>query len=83
MILGAMNCADYYYINHSNKRVCFHYNFEKRVKIKVTNFLKNNHEEAKIIKFLEQFELELLKESTSNRYIHYSIIDKKEKNYEN
>ena len=54
------------------------YNFEKHVKTKVTDFLKKNHEKSKIIKFLESFGLKLIKESTSNRDIHYSIIDKEE-----
>lgn len=76
-MMSAMNCNDYAYINHSGKRVCFKYDFKKRVRTKVTNFLKENHEEAKIIKFLNDLGLELINTSNSNRYKNYDIVEKR------
>ena len=76
-MMSAMSCNDYSYVNHLGKRVCFKYNFKKRVKTKVSDFLKQNHEEGKIIKFLNELELELINTANSNRYKHYEIIEKR------
>lgn len=75
MIVSAMKCNDYGYINHSGKRVVFSYKSNKRHKTKVINFLKNNHDESKINQFLEPLNLKLNQYATSRRYIHYEIID--------
>lgn len=75
-MIGARYCSDYYYINHSNKSVCFNFKFTKRVKTKVLNFLKTEHEESKIKKYVNELGLELVKVTTSKKYIHYEIIEK-------
>lgn len=75
MINSAMSCSDYAYYNHYNKRICFHFKFEKRVKTKVIKFLKENHEESKIIKFLETLNLKLVVIGDSNRYRQYEITE--------
>lgn len=75
-MLSAYNNYDYYYINHSNKYVCFNFESNKRVKTKVLKFIKQNHEEVKIIKFLEQYNLILEKINVSKKYIMYKIADK-------
>lgn len=72
---SAMNCSDYAYVNHFGKRVCFHFEFSKRVKTKVKYFLKNEHQESQITKYLNELGLKLEKIATSNRYIHYNIIE--------
>lgn len=75
MINSAFNCCDYGYVNHFGKRVCFHFNSKKRVKTKVMNFLKAEHQEAEIKKYLSQLDLSLNVLADSNRYKHYDIID--------
>lgn len=75
MINKAFNYCDYGYVNHSGKMICFHYKSKKRVKTKVINFLKKEHQEANIIKFLKELELKLDNSVSSRRYKHYDIID--------
>ena len=75
MINSAFNCCDYGYVNHFGKRVCFHFKSKKRVKTKVMNFLKTEHQEAKIKEYLKQLDLSLNVLADSNRYKHYDIID--------
>ena len=53
MITSAFNSSDYHYFNRRGKAVCFHFKFNKRCKTKLIDFLKNNHEEAKILKYCE------------------------------
>lgn len=75
-----MNAAycnyDYYYINHSKKIICFNFESQKRVKTKTINFIKNNHQEADIIKFLKNYDLKLENINSSKKYLMYNIIDK-------
>lgn len=72
---SAMSCSDYAYINHFGKRVCFHFKFSKRVKTKVKEFLKNEHQESQIMIYLNELGLKLEKNGKSNRYIHYNIVE--------
>lgn len=74
MILGAYNFCDYYFKNHNNKIVCYNFKSQKRVKTKVINFIKKNHHESDIIKFLKNYDLKLEKISTSKKYLMYEII---------
>lgn len=75
MISKAFNCCDYGYINHLGKMVCFHLKSTKRVKTKVLNFLKVEHQESKINQFLNELGLKLEGSIPSRRYKHYDIID--------
>lgn len=70
---------DYYYFNHALKKVLFKYKFKKPLRTKVTIFLKQTHEEAKIIKFLDELDLKLIKIRSSRKYIYYDIVDKENK----
>lgn len=79
MILSAGACADYSYYNHSNKIVTFNFKSEKRIKTKVLNFIKKEHQESKINNYLSSLGLKLEKVLTSKKYIHYNIIDKEYK----
>lgn len=74
MILGVYNFYDYYFKNHNNKIVCYNFKSQKRVKTKVINFIKKNHHEGDIIKFLKNYDLKLEKISTSKKYLMYEII---------
>lgn len=76
MIQPAYKFSDYHYTNHYLKIVTFKFNSKKRVKTKVLDFIKNNHQESEIIKYLKQYDLELCKLVTSKKYNHYLIIDK-------
>lgn len=76
MILSAGACADYSYYNHSNKIVTFNFKSNKRVKTKVLNFIKKEHQEGKINEYLNTLGLKLEKVLTSKKYVHYNIIDK-------
>lgn len=75
MINSAFSCCDYGYVNHFGKRVCFHFKSKKRVKTKVIKFLKIEHQEANIIKYLKELGLKLDGSVPSRRYKHYDIID--------
>lgn len=75
MITSAFNNSDYHYFNRSGKAVCFHFKFDKRCKTKLIEFLRNNHEEAKILKYCEKLDLKLNKFTESRKYIHYVIYD--------
>ena len=75
MMTSAFNNSDYHYFNRRGKAVCFHFKFDKRCKTKLIDFLKNNHEEAKILKYCEEMGLKLNKFTESRRYIHYVIHD--------
>lgn len=76
MILSAGACADYSYYNHSNKIVTFNFKSNKRVKTKVLNFIKKEHQEGKINEYLNTLGLKLEKVLISKKYVHYNIIDK-------
>lgn len=76
MILSAGACADYSYYNHSNRVVTFNFKSKRRVKTKVLNFIKNEHQEGKINEYLNTLGLKLEKVLTSKKYVHYNIIDK-------
>lgn len=76
MILSAGACADYSYYNHSNKIVTFNFKSNKRVKTKVLNFIKKEHQENKINNYLNTLGLKLEKVLISKKYVHYNIIDK-------
>lgn len=75
MITSAFNNSDYHYFNRRGKAVCFHFKFNKRCKTKLIDFLKNNHEEAKILKYCEELGLRLKKFTETRKYIHYFIFD--------
>lgn len=74
-MIGARYFSDYYYVNHSRKCITFHFESKKRVKTKVLNFLKIEHQESKINEFLKQYDLKLEVFGKSKRYLHYKIID--------
>lgn len=76
MILSAGACADYSYYNHSNKIITFNFKSEKRVKTRVLNFIKKEHQEGKINEYLNTLGLKLEKVLISKKYVHYNIIDK-------
>lgn len=76
MILSAGACADYSYYNHSNKIVTFNFKSNKRVKTKVLQFIKKEHQETKINEYLNTLDLKLEKVLISKKYIHYNIVDK-------
>lgn len=66
---------DYYFINHRQKKVTFSYKSYKRHKTKVLNYIKKHRQESDIIKYLNTLNLDI-KKITTNKYIHYYIIDK-------
>lgn len=72
---AAMYAYDYFYRNHSGKYVCFSFESKKRVKIKVLEFIKNEHRDTKIKEYLKQFDLKLVLVHKSRKYIQYFILD--------
>ena len=75
-MMSAYNCSDCYFINHNQKKVCFNFKSKKRIKGKVLKFIKENHQESDIIKYLNAFDLKLEIINKSKRYLTYNIIDK-------
>lgn len=75
-MMGAYNCNDCYFINHNQKKVCFNFESKKRIKGKVLKFIKENHQESDIIKYLNSLDLKLEVINKSKRYLTYRIIDK-------
>lgn len=74
-MIGAKYLFDYFYINSRGRNVCFKYHSEKRVKTKVLNFIKKEHEESKILAYLKSLDLKLVCINDSKRYKSYYIID--------
>lgn len=75
-MMGAYNYNDCYFINHNQKKVCFNFESKKRIKGKVLKFIKENHQESDIIKYLNSLNLKLETINKSKRYLTYRIIDK-------
>lgn len=75
-MMSACNCSDCYFINHNQKKVCFNFESKKRIKGKVLKFIKENHQESDIIKYLNSLDLKLEIINKSKRYLTYNIIDK-------
>lgn len=68
-------CSDFFYRNHYGKFVCYQFNFKKRVKGKVRDFLKSHPCEEELQFYLKDLGLKLDSKSTSRNYIKYDIVD--------
>jgi hypothetical protein len=75
MILKASNCADLSYSIHCGKVVTFIYKSNKRIKTKVLEMLKHNHDIDAVNKKLKQYNVQVILTSASKQYKHYVIID--------
>lgn len=75
MILKASNCADLSYSIHNGKVVTFIYKSSKRIKTKVLEMLKHDHDIDAVNKKLKQYNVQVILTSTSKQYKHYVIID--------